>query len=268
MLETLLLDGPILVLAPHLDDGPLSAGGLMHAAAKRGTDVVVGTTFTADAPEHIAMAPIVKQVTASWGLGSKPYEVRRGEDIASIQSLGARFIHGDLLDSIYRTDEDGEFLYPKTTSRFGLPHPKDPVRSALRDLLARWIDHLQPAAILCPLGVGRHVDHVVMSETLQEISAEKRLHIYLYEDIPYAAGLFPAHAPDSVLAAITRSNWTIGPPLTVSVDADRKIAAVMKYTSQIGHLFPEGRSAGEELKRYMRLESNAFHERLWSVKGS
>jgi LmbE family N-acetylglucosaminyl deacetylase len=267
MLQKLDFDGSLLILSPHLDDGVLSVGGLIDRAIKRGIGVVVGTILTRDAPQDVASSPTVQQLHSRWGLGPNPYLVRRQEDIAAVQSLGAEIIHAGLLDSIYRTDAKGNFLYPDPTSRFSEPSANDQIRNPLRELLAEWINSVKPTCILSPLGVGRHVDHKLTSDALRELSASKDLKVFLYEDMPYSAGFYPPHSPDTVLAATSRSSWTIGAPATIAVDPERKVAAVMKYKSQIKNIFPGDRDVAEELKRYMLVESNrGSQERVWSVR--
>lgn len=100
MLDNISANDRLLVISPHLDDAVLSAGGLMDRVIKAGGKVLAATIFTADAKLEGEPSPLVKELHAWWQLGDNPYEVRRKEDIASIEFLGADFTHGGLSDSI------------------------------------------------------------------------------------------------------------------------------------------------------------------------
>lgn len=249
----------ILVLSPHLDDAVLSVGGIMEQAAIAGMEVVAGTIFTADPPE--TLSPFARELHELWDLGDNPYALRRAEDVAAVASLRARHIHGGLPDAIYRNDASGNALYPSREAIFGGPAAKDGIQAALRDLIAGWMRDLKPSAILCPMAVGRHVDHLTTLAAFRQVEAETNL--FLYEDLPYSTGLFPVHAPDSVAAAIKRASWATLEPRTLAVGADNKIAAVRMYASQIADIFP-GRDAERDLKQYM-LSTDGWVERLWAI---
>ena len=267
MLDKLNKDDRVLILSPHLDDAVLSAGGLMDRAVKSGVSVTAATVFTADAQFDGEPSPLVQELHAWWNLGPKPYELRCREDVASVQSVGADYIHGGMLDAIYRRDDDGNFLYASRKAVFSPPATKDPVWEPLSTLLAEWVRSVRPNVILCPMTVGRHVDHVVTSEAFRRGYPEWNADVYLYEDIPYSLGLFPPKFPDSVPAAIERTAWKIGGRIDVDVDFERKFAAIMKYESQISEIFPE-LDAEAELKRYMSVGAQVgFVERFWRVEG-
>jgi LmbE family N-acetylglucosaminyl deacetylase len=266
MLEKLKSSERLLILSPHLDDAVLSVGGIMERAINSGVAVIAGTIFTADANEAIASSPRVKELHSLWRLGDNPTLIRREEDIGAVQSLGSDYIHGNLPDAIYRTDTDGQALYPTTRGVFSEPSPKEKVWLLLRSLLEEWLNVVKPGIVLCPLAVGRHVDHVITSEAFRGVQSAEKPAILLYEDMPYSAGFSPPGLPDTVDKAISRSRWSVGTSITVPVDTEKKVAAIRKYKSQLPELFPDGR-VEEEVKSYMRLESNAgFQERLWFVQ--
>ncbi|MGO4353545.1 PIG-L deacetylase family protein [Rhizobium sp. RAF36] len=266
MLDKLTGDDRVLILSPHLDDAVLSAGGLMDRAVKDGAHVVAATIFTGDADLQGEPSPLVRELHEWWGLGANPYAVRREEDIASIALLGADYFHGGMTDSIYRRDRDGISLYATREAVFSPPSDQDPAWRPLEDLLAEWFAAVRPTIVLCPLAVGRHLDHVVTTETFRKCSAAWNADIYLYEDIPYAAGFFPPGYPDSVPAALERTNWTVRNHVDIDIDFERKFAAILKYESQIAEIFP-GLDAERELRNYMRDASGTgFRERFWRAE--
>ncbi len=267
MLEKLKPGERLLILSPHLDDAVLSVGGIMERSINSGVAVFAGTIFTADANEAVISSPRVKELHSLWGLGDNPTRIRREEDIAAVQSLGSDYIHGNLPDAIYRTDKDGEALYPTTKAVFSEPSPKDEVWQAVRGLLEEWLNGIKPGIVLCPLAVGRHVDHVITSEAFRRLKSAEKPDIFLYEDMPYSAGFSPSASPDTVDNAISRSRWAVGPAIRVPVDTEKKVAAILKYKSQLAELFPHGKAVDKEMKSYMCLGSkDAFKERLWPAQ--
>lgn len=255
----------ILVVSPHLDDGVLSVGGLIERAVAKGAEVVVATAFTADTPPDAGVSPLALELHALWDLGPNPFEQRRAEDLASVSELGARVLHGNLLDALYRTDEAGDPLYPTRQSVFGVPSERDDIGDVLVELLDTWITQMSPDLILGPLGVGRHVDHILTGEAVRRLAMVRPLNVALYEDMPYATGLFPVTAPDNVEAALARTSWQVTNPQVVSVDLSGKLAAIAAYASQIADIFPNGLAFGSVLDTYMRRDDadGVFGERIW-----
>lgn len=262
MLNDLKHSDRILVLSPHLDDAVLSVGGIMEYASHRGRKVVAASICTSEAPVSVSSSPAVREKHEKWGLGPYPFSVRCAEDIEAVHALGAYYLHGGKLDAIYRTDSDGTLIYPSPTSRFSDLSPADPLPSSLVGLLEEWIAIIAPTIILCPLGVGQHVDHVITSQALKRVTTIDRISVFLYEDMPYSAGYYGSR--DTVKDAINRTEWAVGLPVIVPVDVDAKLAAVKKYGSQLASIFPEGHDAESELKGYMAgLIESRYQERVW-----
>jgi LmbE family N-acetylglucosaminyl deacetylase len=265
VLSRLLQSHRILALSPHLDDAALSIGGAIAQATESRADVIVATIFTGDAPPSTFTTPIIRELNARWRLGPSPMASRRSEDAAAIQILGARHIHGGLLDAIYRTDRNGNSIYPSRQAIFSKPSLEDGVAAALTRLMTDWIEEHRPDFVLCPLAVGRHVDHVITSETFRTVARDQRLDIYLYEDLPYSTGLFPPGLTDTVEAALARTNWRVAHSEQILVDFSRKIASVKEYKSQISDLFSDDRQMETALARYMSCGDGVFCERIWAV---
>jgi LmbE family N-acetylglucosaminyl deacetylase len=255
----------LLAISPHLDDVALSVGGIVARTVENGADVFVATVFTADAPPPGVSSPVIEELNKHWNLGPSPIAFRRGEDVAAVNVLGARFVHGGLLDAIYRTDRERNCLYPTRTGIFSGPSPEDDIFPALNKLFTNWIEDLQPDCILCPLAVGRHVDHVITSDSFRTHALDRNLNVFLYEDFPYSTGRFPPGFPDTVEAALRRTRWTVTYPETVSVDVSAKIDAILKYDSQINELFANAEELQMVLKRYMVMAGSEgdFRETIW-----
>ncbi len=255
----------LLAISPHLDDVVLSVGGIVARAVENGADVVVGTVFTQDSPHPAVSSPVIEDLNTLWNLGPSPFAFRRREDVAAVSALGARVLHGGLLDAIYRTDRKRNCLYPTRTAVFSGPSQEDDIFPALNKLFADWIEDFQPDSILCPLAVGRHVDHIITSESFRSVAFARNLKVFLYEDIPYSTGRFPEKFPDSVEAALGRTKWTVTNSERVSVDVSAKIDAILKYNSQINDLFASAEELQTVLKRYMASASpdGEFCETIW-----
>lgn len=256
----------ILVVSPHLDDGVLSVGGLIERAVANGADVVVASAFTADTPPGSRISPLAAELHALWDLGPHPFEQRRREDLESVPILGARALHGQLLDALYRTGPAGDFLHPTRQSIFSPPSENDGIADALSDLLHNWVSQISPDLVLSPLGVGRHIDHVLTTNALRRLAAEWPVNVVLYEDMPYSTGLFPVAAPDTVEAALARTSWQVTGSQVVQVQLSKKLAAVAAYASQLADILPNGLEFGSVLEDYMRTYGEgAFAERIWQT---
>ncbi|MGE0279328.1 MAG: PIG-L deacetylase family protein [Rhizobiaceae bacterium] len=256
----------ILVVSPHLDDGVLSVGGIIEKAVAKGTDVVVATAFTADAPPPEDVSSLATDLHALWNIGPNPFEQRRREDVASVAILGARILHGHLPDAIYRTGPAGDFLYSTRQSISQPPSEQDGIGNVLSQLLDNWIGEISPDLVLSPLGVGRHVDHVLTTNALHRVAKARPVNVALYEDMPYSTGLFPVANPDSVEAALGRTSWRVAGPRVVPVEISKKLDAVAAYGSQLADIFPNGLHFGSVLEDYMRNCGNGtFAERIWET---
>ncbi len=256
----------ILVVSPHLDDGVLSVGGIIERAVANGAEVVVATAFTADNAPGATMSPLAAELHAFWDLGPNPFVQRRKEDVASVSILGARVLHGQLLDALYRTRASGDPLYPTRQSLFRPPSDRDGIGDALFRLLDGWIRDISPDLILAPLGVGRHVDHVVTANALHRLAGMRPINVALYEDMPYSTGLFPPVAPDNPEAALVRTPWRVTGSQVISVNLSGKLAAIAAYASQIADIFPDGLEFRSVFHDYMgKFAEGGFAERIWET---
>jgi LmbE family N-acetylglucosaminyl deacetylase len=226
-------------LSPHLDDAVLSAGGLIYDQAQSGTPVEIWTIMSGYPPEG-EFSQFAQLQHYVWGFPSADAAVsaRRQEDQNAAAIVGARPVHFDFLDCIYRRGSDGEWLYSDISVP---PHEED---AALPDQIARAIlDRIQPDDIVvCQLAVGAHVDHVVVRR-----AAEKTDLPLLYDiDIPYYLSRQVEFDPKS--AGMTES---IHPVTDDGLKAWQE--AVVEYKSQLplfGEYMYTPEKAGEALQAY------------------
>ena len=165
-------------LSPHLDDAVLSAGGLIYEQTQSGTPVEIWTFMAGYAPPG-DVSPLAELQHRQWAFSSaeETTRARRHEDRAAAAIVGASVVHFDFLDCIYRRGVNGEWLYDDI---FVPPHPED---AGLPAQIAETISaHLQPDDVLvCQLGVGSHVDHVLVRQGAELLGYPLRYDI----DVPY-----------------------------------------------------------------------------------
>ncbi len=151
--------GTVIFLSPHLDDAVFSCAGMIQQMIRTGKRVLVVTFFTS---------------------GYDGYDQRRTEDIAAVSFLGASVLHLGQTDAPYRIPAYLTFR----EIIFGW-HPQDELTLASTlQLLEGLCEREQPESIFAPLGVGGHVDHRIVHESVKRLSWPASL--YFYEDRPYA----------------------------------------------------------------------------------
>ena len=166
-------------LSPHLDDIVLSCGGMVWQQVQAGAQVEIWTIFSGDAPAG-ELAPFARELHERWGTGPQASAVRRAEDAAACQSLGARHLHLNYPDCIYRVRADGSPLIASNQDLFETPLQ---TQQALIDELAARLAESLPgrARLACPLSIGGHMDHRVLRAAADQLG--RRLHFFA--DYPY-----------------------------------------------------------------------------------
>ncbi|MBH5335919.1 PIG-L family deacetylase [Streptomyces pactum] len=249
-------DRPWLFVSPHLDDGVLSAGGVLAAARRAGVDTVVATVFAGTATGPVT-SPFATELVRLWGLGTDdPVGGRRAEDRAALAEVGARPVHLPVPDAIFRTTAGtGEALYPTVEAVFaGAPRGDDPAIREVRRELAAVLAALEPAVVVGPAGIGGHVDHVLVRDAVTALAGADGPVLMLYEDLPYAAtGRTPAAGLTALPVSFTEADW------------DAKAAAAARYVSQLPAVWPEADGLAELRARAEAVggDSTGPAELLW-----
>jgi LmbE family N-acetylglucosaminyl deacetylase len=250
--------GPLLVLSPHLDDGVLSCGATIAAAADDGDDVVVATFFDGCPPPE-DLTPAGREFHESCGLGADAMAVRTAEDDAALRVLGADARRFGLFEGLYRRAPAGAPLY-SGTSIFDPPGgPEGAVVSQLEGIVASLLKDLEPAAVLYPLGVGGHVDHLAVRDATVRVSAGFRGPTWLaFEDVPYV--LFPWLAGWEARVTARPEVWP-APPARWHA----KIEAIACYSSQHRILFLDPDTWATDLHAYATAVGGGVPaERFWT----
>jgi LmbE family N-acetylglucosaminyl deacetylase len=110
--------------SPHLDDAILSAGGLISDQTKAGIPVEIWT-FMSGVPDEEQLTDFAQLMHKTWGTTTarQTIQIRREEDRQATSRVGAKAVHFDFIDCIYRRGKNGEALYESEV--FVTPHPKD-----------------------------------------------------------------------------------------------------------------------------------------------
>jgi len=223
-------DAAVLVMSPHLDDAVLSCGALLaHLAARH--LITVATVFTAAAPPPWSL-PARRQLRALGGADAEDFFAqRRAEDRDVLAGFGAAAVHLGFRDALFRRARRGP-AYP--TFRFDAARGR--VASCDAGLAAEVSARVNEIAqgheagvIFAPLGVGRHVDHLITRQAACDLAG--RIQIVYYSDFPYSQ----TAAPDP--GFVRRAGLVPQPWLSGRAENASRIAG---YRSQFAGLFPDG----------------------------
>ena len=228
---------PALVISPHLDDAVLSCAALMRRMAAR-APVTVVTLFSSAAPEPHTRAARTFLGQCGAADAQELFAARRREDVAVLDGLGVRHVHLGQPDALFRRRADPSGLlrragrvlpevdhrYPTFRFDIALGRVSRGDRGLRETLVAELAGLARDATVFAPLGVGRHVDHLLAR------AVGERLGAVLYADFPYTVRDPGAEA---VAAGGLRPwAWTDG------LDARRP--AIAGYRTQVDALFPDG----------------------------
>lgn len=236
-------------LSPHLNDAVYSCGGLIRTRVAAGEAVEVWTLFAGDPPAG-ALSPFAQEMHTHWGMGEATFAARRAEDEHACGMVGAGYRHFSHHDCIYRrASPDGSFLYPTHEHIIGRISRAD---RELADRLVAELENALPAdaGLVCPLGLGNHVDHM-----LTRLVAERLNRPLLYfEDLPYAA-----HEPERNDKVLERAWQSVITPLSSDAMEVWQSAAA-SYGSQLKSCWNTDANMRRVLTRRARAAGGA---RLW-----
>lgn len=205
----------LLAISPHLDDAAFSAGGLLASCVDQGWAVTVATCFTGNVAHPTGFA-LACQLDKGLDPDVDYMALRRGEDQAACEALGARAIHLPFLEAPHRGYTSAKMLFAERL-------PEDRIVDDVAAALARLLVTERPTLVLGPLCLGNHVDHHVVLEAIRRSCAGHT--VLLWEDWPYADREDRVAAMPAVIEQLTRETRA------------RRIAACAAYGSQLGFQF-------------------------------
>ena len=225
-------------ISPHLDDAVLSAGGFIYEQTRAGVPVEIWTVVCGYPPPG-ELTPLAQVLHFRWEVGSakEAVDLRRAEDQKAADIVGAKTVHFDVPDCIYRRGPDGEPLYPDI---FVQPHEAEAhLPAEIEQMIAPGLE--ADDQVICQLGVGGHADHILVRQ-----AAERLNHPLWYAaDAPYVFR-YPQELAPQVLG-MKELRYSI-------TEAGLKawIEAVLAYESQLSSLFEGSEQVEEDIRAYYR----------------
>ncbi len=235
-------------ISPHLDDAVLSAGGLIHDQIRAGNQVEIWTILCGVPPTE-ELSPFAQVLHFQWGIPKVEDLIRsrRAEDEKACQLVGAKPVYFDYLDCIYRRGKNDDWLYSYI---FVPPHEDE------ADLPARIAEsisaRLEPTdQLVCQLGLGSHVDHIVVRRAVELIQRP----LLYYVDIPYLFKTPEEFSPNT--AGMKANAYAVS---EAGLGAWQE--AIAAYESQISSLFESPEHMRSQIRQYWS-DNNGIC--LWSA---
>jgi LmbE family N-acetylglucosaminyl deacetylase len=231
------------IMSPHLDDAVLSCGALLaHIVSK--CPVTVVTVFTEAAPPPWSLPARLQLRAIGVTDADDFYEQRRAEDAKVVAEIGAAVVHLGLRDAMFRRvgDTAGRHLFPGwwpayPTFRFDIARGRIARTDAglpaeIGALVGEVVRETGAAALFAPLGVGKHVDHLITRRAAQYLPAQNLpVRTVYYSDFPYSEKAEPE--PGFLRrGGLVPHRWHSGR----AENADR----IAGYRTQFAGLFPQG----------------------------
>jgi LmbE family N-acetylglucosaminyl deacetylase len=167
-------------ISPHLDDVSFSCGGIVHQLSKSGNKVQIWTIFAGD-PPSAHYPDFASSLHHRWKLTRDIVKVRRNEDLASCEILGANAVHFSYPDCIYRIFENNQPVIQKETDLY--QEVLGNQRLLINEISNQLKSATQPDHILvAPLSIGNHIDHRIVNKSVNKVENDL---IYYYTDYPY-----------------------------------------------------------------------------------
>ncbi len=169
------------IFAPHCDDAYLSLGGSILEWRNEGEEVLVVNFFSKSGFTNKVSS---NESNLVWLIS----HTRALEDLVNARTVGAKVEFLDLPEAPLRghrkpwtidNTRNGSlsFLRGKIDDSW----LKDPITKSI-------LKYAADNECYFPLGVGKHVDHVLLSEAAQKTILQKQIRSYgFYEDLSYAA---------------------------------------------------------------------------------
>ena len=241
-------------LSPHLDDAALSCGAQISQRTAAGERVLIVTVMAGSPPLSTPeSSPYIAGLHARWQLAGDAAAERRAEDAAACAILRADCQHLSVPDCIYRLDpHTGAPLYTSDADIFGDIHPAE--EAALLEAIAALLRDLPPAGeVVAPLGIGHHVDHLLVRAAAERVWPRG---LRYYEDYPYAeqAGQLQRALGDDLRA------WRPDVQEITPADLAARCDAIWAYRSQMSTFFASRATMEARIHRHVEQVGG---ERVW-----
>jgi LmbE family N-acetylglucosaminyl deacetylase len=224
----------LLALSPHLDDAVFSAGATIAQASRQGWRTIIATVFTGNVAQPTGFA-LACQLDKGLASDIDYMAIRRAEDTLACTRVGAEALHLPFLEAPHRGYESAQALFAGV-------RPDDKARLEVSESLDALVQTIRPDRVLAPLGLGGHVDHLIVRDAVAALAASAD--VSLWEDWPYVERLESHNRKDGRLV------------LTDSVARAAKLSACAAYETQLGFQF----GGAEKLREMLASQSGEwFH---------
>lgn len=231
-----LLNNKNIIISAHCDDALLSLGGYILSSKR----VFIVDIFG----------------TCAWMKGSKHEDyneitiINQREEKKAIKKSGAKLIIYELPEALLRG-------YDCWNQKQILESDKI-ISAAIKKIIEKLIG--KNNNIFFPMGIGNHVDHVLINNQLKGIYDSLKLKnnkMFFYEDIPYAW----YEGVGKKLKSL-KKEWILEPNLIdLSANLDKKISLIKLYKSQIDE------TDCQKVVEYSRsIKKKRVLERIWEIK--
>lgn len=231
---------PCYFISPHLDDAILSAGGLITYLSPK-TKVTIISLFTkASQKPYTFVAKRVLQ--KDWGVSDaeKIFEERRKEDKKACQMAHAACIHLGYVDATWRKKSNpnplvthASNLLPELIHLYPYPNTIHIAKEdhwlmkKIAEELTTIIDMKKPYLVFAPIGIGKHIDHIIT----REICFTTFDNPIFWQDFPYNLRL-KADTNFIMKNKLKEVSW--------DTNITKKKDLILTYASQIKGMFPNG----------------------------
>ena len=189
MLDLPEFSGRLLVISPHFDDACFSVGGVLLKRPSESVTILTVFSKTQQAPNYNFFYPFLK----------------------STYTFHLNFLNRTIVDVIskMRKKEDSQFCRYVGAIQSILPYEDSSIRRCASiypfydreeidgtiigelvfESIKKYVFSKAFDSILCPLGIGNQIDHLIVLNSLLRILNMKQypeLNVFFYEDMPYA----------------------------------------------------------------------------------
>ena len=157
-----------IILSPHSDGAALSIGGALSLNCFE-KPIKIVTIFTKS--KYAPCCEINDPELIS--------EIRQLEDSTFANAIGVDIQHLQFPELEFRGYKSPLLKGGNTLS--------DPIFDEVYDAICDIIKFDKNALVLSPMGIGHHIDHLIVSEISSKIHKKYNINVTYYEDLPYAA---------------------------------------------------------------------------------
>ncbi len=185
-------------VSPHFDDAVFSAGGLINKLVEGGCKVTIINVFTQTPHKYNTLSAKAYLKQCGYEIAGELYKARTEEDRKVLTNMGCNIINLGFIEALWRQKQSSGFLYelgkilPEINSLYptyrlhiikGNIHKKDKLLiEIIADRIGFLTNTYQFDTIFAPIGIGNHIDHIVVNEAIKTLKTES----IFWEDFPYS----------------------------------------------------------------------------------